>query len=701
MQFLLRKKLSIGWLLFLTCLSVYVLTMTGRVRFGDEGERYLSAQSIVERQDLAIRIQPDLHRKIGVDGRNYSSYELGSILPLVPFYWGGSQLARVLAPGDPNPVAMLFTGLLNPFLTALTVVLLFKAGQSLGYSSRAALATAALYGLGTLAWPYARSFEREPVLALALLFACYAAWRFRQAFQVKWAWLLGLSLGFLCFAKIANVILLPFFALYFGLSLTRGARPPLRRLFWMLAAFGIPIAAQVALLGLYNQMRFGSFTSTGLEGTWGSPLAYFSLANIGVALSGMLFSPAKSFLLYSPPVLLGAAGWLAFLRQKRLEALLIGTVFAASVLFNAMNANWDQSSWWGLKYLVPVVPLAALPIGALEAATKTHRRHAWILTGLVIGVVGVAVQVAGSLVDERDHLDIMGRGIDLAGAVDFLRHGAIDSWVVYLSPTGFPVQVNPFGLLLGVVIVGLGIWIVRSARRGEAPQTCWIVPLGLLSLLCIAFVTWIVVPYTEVMAARGDTRFVAGNLFLAEGRQREAIGMYQMALDRGTHYTAEAVGHLENLQPRAGGESFSAIDLMSRVEVPAKGSVAKDEDTTLFGQGSLRIELPPGQDDIVSASTDPIAVEPNACYEISGWIKVQGAYGSGYAVVTVHEDDGAWEHQRGTDIVTVDETSGWRLFRKAITTLPTTRRLLIATRLWKTFGTVWVDGVELGRIAPK
>ena len=55
-------------ILFCFLFSLYTLTIHGRLRFGDETERYLQAQSLVERQSWVIRGIPG-HQRI-TNGKN-------------------------------------------------------------------------------------------------------------------------------------------------------------------------------------------------------------------------------------------------------------------------------------------------------------------------------------------------------------------------------------------------------------------------------------------------------------------------------------------------------------------------------------------------------------------------------------------------------------------------------------------------------
>jgi hypothetical protein len=694
-------RVSVSILVFLFLFSIYAFTMSGRIRFGDEGERYLTAQSLVEQRDWSIRIQPDLHRKIGVDGRNYSSYELGSVLPLVPFYTLGVAVSGLFPSSDSNWVKMLFAGLLNPVITALTAVVLYKFCRALDCSPKISFFVATLYGLATIAWPYSKAFEREPIVGFCLLLAVYAVHSFRRDGKTMWFWIASWSLGFLIFAKIANVILFPLFVAYLALVPRTDKRDPTKTLL-SLFFFSMPIALFIGFQGMFNQIRFGSFTDIGLSGTWGSPLSYFRLSNLGIGLGGTLFSHAKSIFLYSPPSLAFLPGWIILSKQRRSEALFVGAIVVTSILFNALNVNWEQPSWWGPKYLVPLFPLVLLSIGLLLTYTRALSRLFWSCLALLVGLAGLGVQLVGILTDDREYLDVIGNGINLLDALDFLRHGALESLVVYLSPDGFPIQVNPYGLLLLLVAALLGLWLIRSLQCGDVGTTSVRAGLALLVLILlvefVAFLVWIVAPYPQVLVANGNTKFVAGNLFLADGRRCEAQAMYLLALDRGTMYQRQALERLAELLPRVEGVSIGADDLMHEVEMPDDATVTRDDRVTLLGDGALRISVPSGRDAIVIAVASPFSVQPNQAYEISGWMKTEGVYGSGYAVVTVFEDDGSWGGGRISDLKIMDETHGWQPWWGRVTTLPTTRRLFVKVSLWKTFGTVWVEGIRLAQI---
>jgi hypothetical protein len=367
--------------------------------------------------------------------------------------------------------------------------------------------------------------------------------------------------------------------------------------------------------------------------------------------------------------------------------------FASAIFRNA----WEGGNWWGARYVAQTVPLFMIPIAALE--TKLFDKKSWRAVVIGLFVIGVGVQVVGAFGNDRDYLDITGQGPYFVGHLHFLLHGALDSLLIYLSPTGMPIQINPYGVVLILFAGVLGAWSIWFMRQSEVVASStrwgWMLGVAVIGIELAAFVVWVVAPYSQVASARANTKYVAATTFLADGRTCEATKMFTLALDRNTTFSRQAVAWVEQLAPRATGTAISANDLMTDEDRIGDGVMSKDSENTISGDGAFKASTSTGQDVIERGLSYAISVEPNTRYELSGWIKTENIYGSGYGVVTVHEDNGAWNNARGTDMTSLSETRGWQPFHKTFTTLPTTRRLFVAAGLWKTFGTVWVDDVRL------
>ncbi len=682
--------------------------MSGQIEYGDEIERYRVAQSIVDRNQLSIR-PTSAGNLVGVGGGSYSPFELGMTVLEVPFYALGKAIYSFYPLPDVNTVAMLIVGLLNPILTALTGVLLFKTLIAVGTREPTAIVLTLIYGLGTIAWTYSRGYLREPLMTLLILFSFYAVYRFQKTHAQRWLLITGVALGYLVFVKFLQSMLVPFFILYVVFAhLQMPAELSHRRrgttLIIGLALLLLPIFISLVFLGAYSLARYGAL-DVGFSGDGNSLLAAIlqriRLDQIYQAVVGLLFSPEKSVFLYSPIALLFFPASFKWIEWKSKEVFLCLGLILITFLTTIIRFDWAGGSWWGPRYLAQITPLFIIPIGVLQRELRVRHRT-WKVWLALLFTLGFFVQLTGALTSDRVYLDITGNGTSLAGEVDFLLHGNIDSLGIYLSPTAWPIQISPFGVLLICVSISFGLLIVFRIRRANATSNGSTLLGGGLLLLAltaeaVGFMTWIVVPYPRILTAKANTEFVAGNLFLADGRRGEAIAMYLRAIEGGTTHQKEAVAKVNELSPRARGATLSAHDLATSIEAPDTAVITKDG-TTLSGEESLEIYLPQGQNEIARTVSSEIRVLPHEAYELSGWIKTENVYGSGRAVISVYEDDGTWNHRLGIDIASLDETSGWHLFRKEFTTQSTTQRIFITVSLWKTYGRVWVDGLQLAHI---
>ncbi|MBI4790660.1 MAG: glycosyltransferase family 39 protein [Chloroflexi bacterium] len=695
--------------LFLFFLSIYAFTMSGRIFYGDEMEKYRVAQSIVDRGDLSFR-PTQMRSWIGTDGRNYSAYELGQTVVQVPFYALGRIAQHLFPQPDVNLVTMLVVGLMNPILMALACLVLFRIGMTLGFRPWTSLLLTLAFGLGTVAWPYSRGFTREPLLTVLMLLTMYAVVRFSKTQDDRWLIAAGAAAGYLVFTKFIQGALVAVFVVYILIAILDnqrrlGAKPS--RIFRAqvkgLVLFGVVALAFMAVQSLYAWLRFGTLCG-GIAGSKSAPTSWIS----GVAAVTrpeqvawrVLLSSEKSIFLYSPPVLLFFVSWFPWFRAKPKEALLCLGLVLVSVAGVLARFDGDGGSWWATRYLVQITPLLLIPSGVLLELAETRTRRFWTAIFALLVALGIVVSAVGAFTNDREYLDVTGNGTHLFGQVDYLRHGVFDSLLLYLSPVGWPFQVNPYAIVLLVAIVFFGTAIVGWLRRGFTPAAVsprWALVSLVLLVELAGFGVWVVAPYAQVRAAQGNTRFVAANLLLSDGRKQEASALYLKAVDYGTFYTQQGVARIEELIPRARGEPILAADLIHQVEAAESARIEEDDETTISGHRSLRVSIPPGKDANANAMTDWIPVEPNTTYELSGWIKTVAVYGTSYAVVSLYEDDGAWKNSGKVDLVTTDETGGWSLFRRVITSKPTTRRFMVSAGLWNTYGTVWIDGVELAR----
>ncbi|HEX2517865.1 MAG TPA: phospholipid carrier-dependent glycosyltransferase, partial [Chloroflexota bacterium] len=294
---------------------------------------------------------------------------------------------------------------LNAFTTAGAAVLVYALARRFEYSTTVSALAALGFGLGTMAWPYARLDFSEPA---ATLFVLLAVWAFYQACppsvpgpksegragQALVAGLLGAGSSGALLLAIAG----KYTSALFGLALvvqwalsSAWWRPQRRRhALTYLGALALPLL----ILGAAGVGM--AFAFTGEVPIVLSPAQVLSRIGedwlalpIWTGLRGLLFSPGRSLFLYSPWLLLAIPGVVLFMRRHGRSGFLVAVFPILVVLLYAMKLGWHGGSW-GPRYLLPVVPLLAVACApALMWLLQRGQVGRFALAGLAACAVGV------------------------------------------------------------------------------------------------------------------------------------------------------------------------------------------------------------------------------------------------------------------------------------------------------------------------
>ncbi|MCB0105977.1 MAG: hypothetical protein KDE53_08705, partial [Caldilineaceae bacterium] len=199
--------------------AVYLFTYTGYIQSSDGLAMFATVENMVRRgaidsnQLLWMGIQQG---SFGPDGTLYSRKGIGMGLLAYPFAW--------IALHWPNLGLVHAALLLNPLLTAWTGALLYRTGRRLGWTVSTAAATALLFGLGTLAWPYTQTFFSDPVCGWGLFGAFYGLLSFRQSGRKRYLMGSGLAWSLAYLARTVNLVTLPVFVAALLVALYRRQR---------------------------------------------------------------------------------------------------------------------------------------------------------------------------------------------------------------------------------------------------------------------------------------------------------------------------------------------------------------------------------------------------------------------------------------------------------------------------------------------
>lgn len=300
-------------------------------------------------------------------------------------------------------------GLFNPMVAALTVLVLVSlASRLVPGRPRVALATAALWAFGTMAWPHSRTFFTEPLAGLLALVALdrLMSWWARPLIPETFKHraldcvLLGVAIGGAVWTRMDS----PLLGAGIGLALVavgewrrRVDRATMPIADYVLAAAPM-IVAWVGLV-LFNQWRFGGSMSL-LGGGYGDQSEGIKFSTpLLVGLQGLLMSPGKSLLLFSPALVVAIWGWcVAPPEGKRVGLVIAGALFPFTLAMTTWQ-NWDGGWCWGPRHIMQIhAPLMLGAAFVLADLSSSLRRIAVI----VIGVVAVCVQLLGSSQSSMD-----------------------------------------------------------------------------------------------------------------------------------------------------------------------------------------------------------------------------------------------------------------------------------------------------------
>ncbi|CAN5514821.1 hypothetical protein BH24CHL1_BH24CHL1_07130 [soil metagenome] len=319
-------------------------------------------------------------------------------------------------------------------LGAVLVVMLFAvllAGQMfmLAREAGATGEVAALVALGlAIAMPiapYATLIFPEIPAALLIV---YAVRRLSAKNNNHWQWIAtGAAVGFLPWLHQRFAVVSVVFAIAILLELWR------KRSFQVASAL-VPIAAGGFSLLAYNQWLYGQLTQN-VEDHAG----FSGLTGTVNGAAGLLLDAQWGLLITAPVLIFGIAALPhGFRANRRGASLAIAAIAPYLIVVSAYKVWWGE---WGppARYLVPVVPLLAGPLGAwISRATRSQK-----LTAAGLWALGMALTVVGYAQPQRfyHHPDSLNKlyatlgdaaGMDLAGKLIAFQPYAADTFTTRL-----------------------------------------------------------------------------------------------------------------------------------------------------------------------------------------------------------------------------------------------------------------------------
>jgi len=462
---------AVGRYLFCFFLALYLLAA------GDHATEpfYSSDETLMAQTTVALVEHASLHfpQSYGVTTAKFGILQS---VAAIPFYLAARPLAARLSHEQANLLVVSFLYATNALIAALLIALFYRFSRYLRYPRPTALVGALTLGLTTVLFPYAKMFFSEPLVALMLLGSVFALTRYGRGGRRRDLAVASLLWGLAILARSENLTLLPVYLLVILTVSFR--REALRARAWRRAVrdmlvFGLTLAPAALTVLAVNAARFGSPWRGGYgEEAFSTPLL--------AGLYGLLVSPGRGLLVYSPALLLVPFVFSRFWRRRPLLALVIVEIVALKLFFFSKWWSWQGGWSWGARFLLPLVPLLWLALGELFLR---WRRWSWgartVTAGLLLA--GLCVQAIAVLAnpnkfgndiwtmigqDENQFLFIPQLSF-LSGNWRLIQSGLIDSFLVHGGEVfGRGPLTGLLAALVGLLgVAGVGLW-----RRGGWPR---------------------------------------------------------------------------------------------------------------------------------------------------------------------------------------------------------------------------------------
>ena len=322
-----------------------------------------------------------------VGPRVVSSYPILPGLLNVPTYAVARRLGVPLA--EKSETLSLVTA---SAVSALSVLFLFQALCALGFARSSALWLSFAYAFGTCVWSVASRalWQHGP----AVLFLSMALWFLCQRRESRVAWI-GAFLALAVLSRPSTALLA------IPLTAVIAVRWP-RRLWSFLLGAGVPTAFHSWYCHVYLGTWFAS-------GYWNAipEIANFS-GNPLRGLAGLLVSPSRGLLVFSPFLLFavpGARRGLRSVEHRDLTVAMIVGITATLCLYCFWSVWWAGHSF-GYRFLIELVPFLTILVGFWwESGASTFARASF---GLLLAW-SVYVQALGAFLQPSGFNQILDR----------------------------------------------------------------------------------------------------------------------------------------------------------------------------------------------------------------------------------------------------------------------------------------------------
>ncbi|MFO0676407.1 MAG: hypothetical protein U0169_07725 [Polyangiaceae bacterium] len=413
------RERRLSWLLFVVSWVTFAYFVQGPGP--NQNSRFDLVRSVVELGTFSIdRYANNTFDKAAFGGRTFSDKAPGLSFASIPPYWVWTKIRHVeqVKRSSNRTSLYLLTVLLVGFTSALASMAVFLSLRRLFVRTSAALAAVVAWQIGTNALAYSTLYVSHQFVAglLACAFALVLAVARRHEIAPRRRLVFLAAAGFACGWSVISEY--PSSIAVLAITVYGVIRVGPKRMI----PFVVAAVPPVALLAVYNHVCFGSVFRIGYSNI--ATPAFRAVQETGFfgitiptpeGLSGVLFGEYRGLFTLFPVLTLALPGFVVLLRSEdsRAEGIVATAVTVLGYLVVASYAMWDGGAAFGPRHMVPVLPFAALGLGATfdavvrmkSAVRPAVLAGAVVLAGVSVGISVVTTSVFPELPEARDMRD--------------------------------------------------------------------------------------------------------------------------------------------------------------------------------------------------------------------------------------------------------------------------------------------------------
>jgi len=269
-------------------------------------------------------------------------------------------------------------------LAVFRIARMFTSGESLLWPFMSAI----LYAFGTTAFTYSGFAYHDTLASAYLVNAFYLiVLSIRQQVSERNAPLVAGAAGALLGITVTTSMLPFFMVCVAGVYLLSTNR-------WKVAVAALTGAlVGLAPMLIYNARSFGNpLLSPNLAGDYPETFLHLNLQN-SISKAWLY---ASEITLYDPIVWFGILGLAFYPRALRRERLVMVGLFIAQA-FQILNIDTHGGCHYGPRFLLPVMPFAAIGLAGFHYLRAKTTRRAMMIAAALVGAAGIAINAVGAV----------------------------------------------------------------------------------------------------------------------------------------------------------------------------------------------------------------------------------------------------------------------------------------------------------------